>query len=270
MTIAASKVKSVCTAAEIELVRASRPPQLEELTAAQLRRQLARTRKLLEKWQDQGRGQSRARNRKEGFGDLDANTRLKREIFEETLAKFEARLAKVDRAAKPKAAAPKPAKKVRAVKHRAARAEVRKELAEVEASFAAPAPPPVKQPLPLTATMGHMPLKTAPKRSPAAAPATVAAPAAPRRVKPVAVKAAPPKKTKVNPAKQRAAVTAAKHARVLKSGKTTADARPSDRQRQADPGSPRREVRIALAGRFTAQTLDSPQRTQRTQRGLKS
>ena len=77
MTIPASKVRSCCTSSETALVRASRKGELEQLSHAALKRLAVRAGTLSDKWRDLGRGQSRVRRRKVGFGEIDANTKLK-------------------------------------------------------------------------------------------------------------------------------------------------------------------------------------------------
>ena len=69
MAVRMSQVKSVCTANEVSLVLASRKPQLETLSPAELKRSARRARALFDKWQGLARGQARARSQKEGFGE---------------------------------------------------------------------------------------------------------------------------------------------------------------------------------------------------------
>jgi hypothetical protein len=141
MPVPAAKVRSLCTQSETELVRASRKPELAELSPAEVKRLALRARKLFDKWQGLGRGQSRVRTRQVGLGTADANTELKVQIFRDALTSFEARLAELDgptHSPAQKSPAKKPAgkpKAVRAVKHRAARAAVRKALTAVEDSL---------------------------------------------------------------------------------------------------------------------------------------
>ncbi len=151
MPVPAAKVKSLCSPSETELVRASRKPELAELTPAEVKRLAVLRRKLFDKWQGLGRGQARARTRQVGLGTADANTELKVQIFREALTSFEARLAQLDGSTHSPAKKPpakKPAAKkhsakkhsakpkaARAVEHRAARASVRKALSAVEDSL---------------------------------------------------------------------------------------------------------------------------------------
>ncbi|MBS0260697.1 MAG: hypothetical protein JSS02_01975 [Planctomycetes bacterium] len=131
MLVPASKVKSICTSAEIELVRASRKPDLNLHTPAQLKRLSLRARKLFEKWQDQGRAQARNKSQETGAGSVAERTHLKIQVFADALQSFEARLAKLEAA--PSASAvkskSKAKKKGRVAANRATRAQVRKDLA---------------------------------------------------------------------------------------------------------------------------------------------
>ncbi len=133
MIVPASKVKALCSASETALVRSSRKPQLEQLSATELKRLSARARKLFDKWQALGREQARARSRA-GTPKSDAsNTALKTQIFRDALTSFEARLAKLAKSAESTAKKSKPkTKKVRAAAHRATRAAVRKGMTAVE------------------------------------------------------------------------------------------------------------------------------------------
>jgi hypothetical protein len=142
MTIPASKVRLVCTSSETALVRASRKGELESLSTAQVKRMAAKARKLIEKWQDLGRDQSRERSRKVGVGDTSANTRLKEQIFREALTRFDARLAKDDSESHGRAKDPKrKTKQERASKHRSSRAAIRQDMSAAKREYRAPAPP---------------------------------------------------------------------------------------------------------------------------------
>ena len=100
-----------------------------------------RARKLLEKWQDLGRDQSRARNRKVGFGDTSANTSIKEQIFREALARFDEQLAKIDEgtaAPASKSKSKKPMAKNRTAGHRTTRTAVRQDLKATKRGLNAP------------------------------------------------------------------------------------------------------------------------------------
>ena len=134
MAISKSKIMSLCTKSEVELVRASRKPELEQLSAAEVKRLAVRTRKLVGKWQGLSRGQSRTRQRQTGSSAVDPNTQLKSQIFSEALGRFEAQLAKLDSSAAPSTNAARPkTSKVRKSGHRTERAAIRKDIAEVKA-----------------------------------------------------------------------------------------------------------------------------------------
>jgi len=125
MAVAASKVKAVCTDSEVALVRASRKPELEQLSAAELKRNAARARKLFDKWQGQERAQARQQVRQAGTPDTETNTSLKAQIFREALDSFEARRTKLGATGKPAAKN----KKARVAEHRARRSAVRSGMA---------------------------------------------------------------------------------------------------------------------------------------------
>jgi hypothetical protein len=229
MAVSASKVKAICTASETELVRASRKPVLQRLTATELQRHVTRARKLADKWENQGRKQVRSRSPQAGTTDRDANTELKVEIFRDALTSFSAQLAAMEAAGA--TGGPQKvrlSKSRRSASHRASRSESRQEIAEQKRTIVAKAK------------------KNATKKVAAGASAS-AAKAAPAKAaeaasqKPIVAKktagtkkAAPPKpvgsksaakKTKVGAAagmttaKQRKVTTAAKKARIAASGK---------------------------------------------------
>jgi hypothetical protein len=124
MSIAASKVRTICTSSEAALVRASRRPQIAQLSHADVRRLSNRARKLFDKWQGLSRAQSRGRSRAKGLGESAANTQLKTEIFRDALESLNARLAALDGSGNPKGSARK-TKRSRRAEHRAARAATR-------------------------------------------------------------------------------------------------------------------------------------------------
>ncbi|MCY1023486.1 hypothetical protein [Pyxidicoccus sp. MSG2] len=95
---------SLLTEREAQLVLSSAPRNLAELSPRELRSRILRTRRLMEKYQDQARLQRRvALGRKtptrtrRAEGNL--NTRQKAEYFALTLARFEKRLAQLERKA---------------------------------------------------------------------------------------------------------------------------------------------------------------------------
>lgn len=217
MTIRISQVKALCTASELALVQASRRPQRDQLTLTEAKRHAVRARKLFDKWQDQSRRQSRAKSRTTGHGEVESRSTVKAEIFGDALRAFEARVAKLEAAgAKPTGGRSKnPPKTARARTHRAARAEVRADLAEAQlaankparkAKSTPPAPPAAEQPPAAEATG-------------TTAPGTTALPDKPAR----SHKAPVPRPTNtpfVNGKKQLNAQTAAKQQRLAEKGTT--------------------------------------------------
>jgi hypothetical protein len=217
MIIPASKVRSLCTSSEIALVSASRKPELDQLSHAEVKRLAVRARKLFDKWQGLGRSQSRDRRRQSGSSDLDANTQLKAQIFREALENFEARLANPATSVAPAVRTTRPkTKKSRSGGHRTARAAIRKGMTAVEdvlntgnAENKSPAAAPVTKP---KSPSSAVPKKRKPVvAQPEASPPKKAVPPAKRRIRP----------TGVGASKQRDATAAAKKSRLVRSGTTT-------------------------------------------------
>ena len=130
MIVSASKVSTLCTSSELALVMASRQPELNRLTPAQLKSLSLRARKLFEKANDQGRSQARAKSRKLGAGSVAPRTLLKSQVFADALHSFEARRTKLEATPAGAGAGARPkTKKIRNASHRATRASVRKGLA---------------------------------------------------------------------------------------------------------------------------------------------
>jgi len=152
MAISMGRAKALCTASELELVRASTRQEIGKLSAARLRQKETRARKLRDKWQDQTKNQKRSAQSKTGSRAAGANKNSaeKAELFDEVLSRFSTQLAKVEAAGE--TAGPKgrlrSTKTARSTTHRAARAEVRGKLAEkkqtlkVKAKKAKPKPAP--------------------------------------------------------------------------------------------------------------------------------
>jgi hypothetical protein len=244
MAIRMSEVKSLCTPNEVALVEASRKPRLEELSAGQLRQQAVRARKLADKWRDLSRSQSRARSRQVGVSKEESRSTRKEEIFTEALASFEARLAKVAPEGAAKTTPGKP-KQVRAQGHRASRAETRKLLRKEKiaqnrqgAAPAAASGAKAAKVAPAASAPASSAKKLAAAAKPPAGPAAAKRSAAPKRkvgrkhaTAPAALipslvskqsqQLSPRGVVSTSPAKQRAAVTASKQARIAKSGLTT-------------------------------------------------
>lgn len=102
MTITLRQARPLCTKSELELVQWSTPKRITELDTTRLRQKLARARKLRDKFRDLGDSQKRqirgkeARASKGGPAQDNRNTRLKQQLFEETVERFEKALAKVE------------------------------------------------------------------------------------------------------------------------------------------------------------------------------
>lgn len=129
------RVKSLCTAAEFKLVKASRKPELEKLSAERISQLSSQARKSFDKWQDLARSQARDRSRKTGAGSEYERTQEKVTIFREALDQFRQQFDKLKSAPAEAKAGKKPAranvpKAQRTAGARATRAEVRAKLAE--------------------------------------------------------------------------------------------------------------------------------------------
>ncbi len=187
MTISVAEAKKICTPAELELVQMSTTRNIGSLDAKQLKAKIRRARTLRDKWRDQAADQTRQTkvDQPEHINRANARSEAKAQLFAETLARFESRLAKVDPSSRNEtAAAGTPAKEARARGHRAERAAVRdvldaKKSKLNKAAAAAPAAAP-----PAAAAKAATP-KVANKKT---ATKTAAKKAAPKRT----VKAAAP------------------------------------------------------------------------------
>jgi hypothetical protein len=133
MAISTTRVKALCNASELSLVRLSGRTELAKLSPAQLKQKVARARALRDKWSDQARTQRRATQTAQRARQTDDNARSaeKAEIFGEVLTRFETQLAKVEAKGVPAGATKKKlAPRARSATHRAERAEVRDLLKE--------------------------------------------------------------------------------------------------------------------------------------------
>ncbi len=136
-----AKARELCSASELRLVEASRRQEIGQLSEAQLKRNVARARKLRDKWRDLAARQTRQVQQQQRSRVTDRNARSaeKQAIFDEVLARFEARLEKVSSgAAAPgtRQAAARPSKRKRTLRHRETRAAVRGALEEERARLA--------------------------------------------------------------------------------------------------------------------------------------
>ncbi len=136
MAISMVRAKALCSASELELVQASTRREIGGHTAARLRQKQSRARKLRDKWRDQVASQRRASQAKVGARDAAANKNSaeKAELLGEVLERFSSQLQKVEAAGE--TVGPmgrrRSTKTARSRTHRAARAEVRSELAEAK------------------------------------------------------------------------------------------------------------------------------------------
>ena len=96
MAISMGRAKALCTATELDVVRASTQQEIGKLTAARLRQKETQARKLRDKWRDQAASQKRSTQAKIGSRDADynKNSAEKAELFDEVLSRFSAQLAK--------------------------------------------------------------------------------------------------------------------------------------------------------------------------------
>ncbi|RKG80786.1 hypothetical protein D7W79_07015 [Corallococcus exercitus] len=123
-----SKRMSLLTEREAQLVLSSAPRNLAELSPRELRGRIVRTRRLMEKYQDAAQRQRREALRKElpsrsRRAEGNRNTLQKAEYFALTLARFEKRLALLERKAQVRtraASSPGPRRAKRAAPARAA------------------------------------------------------------------------------------------------------------------------------------------------------
>ncbi|QDV72219.1 hypothetical protein [Botrimarina mediterranea] len=128
-----AKVKALCTAAEYDLVQASRRPQIGQHDAAALKQHVAKARKLRDKWRDQATKQRRDTQQRHNarVADGEKRSEQKVEVFDAALAAFEKQLAKVSASGGGSSkAAPKKksTKSARTPDHRADRASKRATL----------------------------------------------------------------------------------------------------------------------------------------------
>ena len=139
MAFTAAQAKSLCTAGELTLVKASSRNEIGKFSVVQIRQKVDRTRKLRDKWRDQAEKQRRASQAAQRARQTGANARSaeKAELFGEVLARFEAQMASLE--AKGEAARPAPKRlptRARSAKHRADRADIRAELKEERLALA--------------------------------------------------------------------------------------------------------------------------------------
>jgi hypothetical protein len=134
MAISVAQAKSLCTAREFALVKASTRDEVGKSSASQLQQNITLARNLRDKWHDQSRDQRRATQAGQRSRQTDGHARSgeKAELFGETLARFESRLTTLEPKGKSGGRAPKRMPpRVRSAAHRATRTEVRGEMRQV-------------------------------------------------------------------------------------------------------------------------------------------
>ncbi|MCE9553985.1 MAG: hypothetical protein K8T91_11500 [Planctomycetes bacterium] len=120
--------KQLCTAAEFHVVLASNPPQVNQFSAADLKKHVVEARRLRDKWRDQANRQRRSVQQAKGGRVADDTTRSaeKAALFADVLARFEAAAPLAGK----KPSAIKPIKARRSAEHRQTRAIVRESLSD--------------------------------------------------------------------------------------------------------------------------------------------
>jgi hypothetical protein len=133
MATSLAQAKSLCTASELTLVKASTRNEIGRFSVVQIRQKVDRARKLRDKWRDQSRSQRRAAQSAQRSRQTGANARSaeKAELFGEVLARFEAKLGSLKAEGQKSRPAPKRLPtRARSATHRADRADIRAELKE--------------------------------------------------------------------------------------------------------------------------------------------
>jgi hypothetical protein len=138
MAFSLAQAKSLCTASELTLARASTRNEIGRYSVVQIRQKLERARKLSDKWRDQSRSQGRATKSAKRSRPTDPNARSdeKAQLFREVVVRFEDQLAKLEAKGRKSTPAPKRLpKRARSATHRADRADIRAELKEERAAM---------------------------------------------------------------------------------------------------------------------------------------
>lgn len=138
MAFSIAQAKSLCTASELTLARASTRNEIGRYSVVQIRQKLERARKLSDKWRDQSRSQGRATKATKRTRPTDPNARSaeKAQLFREVVARFEEQLATLEsKGPKGKPAPKRLPKRARSATHRAGRADIRAELKEERAAM---------------------------------------------------------------------------------------------------------------------------------------
>jgi hypothetical protein len=138
VAITSARAKQICTKAELDLVLQSTTKHIGNLDSKQLKSAVRRSRTLRDKWRDLTNSQTRdtKATSPETLGEANARSSEKATLFDETLARFEKRLSKLEAESTKAAPAKKPAP---AVNHRADRAAIRETLSAKTDALNAPA-----------------------------------------------------------------------------------------------------------------------------------
>ncbi|TVP54437.1 MAG: hypothetical protein EA351_13220 [Gemmatimonadales bacterium] len=101
MAISKSDARPLCTKREWEMLSQSWPPELAKVTPGRLRQKVQRARNIRDKYRDlarqqagEARGKRNPKSTRAAQGNR--NTKLKAQIFDEALERFQARLAEVE------------------------------------------------------------------------------------------------------------------------------------------------------------------------------
>jgi hypothetical protein len=227
-TLSADRLRSLCTAAERELLDMSDSPGLSKAAHAEVQALLGRARETRDKWRAMVGKQSRAAKRApRAVAEANARSHAKADLFDGAVKRFEARLKQatsatagaVGSAVKPIAVLKKKPKQSRVAGHRKARAGLRAELAGKVAMLNSPIAKPAAKPV-VSKPVAAKPAGVA------AAPVAAKAAAAPKtaqkkRKLPPAKAAAAAQAIRFDGAKQRSAVTSAKKSRLKVGGLAT-------------------------------------------------
>lgn len=137
MAITSARAKQICTKSELDLVLQSTTKYIGNLDSKQLKSAVRRSRTLRDKWRDLTNSQTRdtKATSPENLGEANARSSEKATLFDETLARFEKRLSKLDVASTKASPAKKPAPPVN---HRADRAAIRETLSAKTDALNAP------------------------------------------------------------------------------------------------------------------------------------
>jgi hypothetical protein len=98
-SLSLTKIEPLCTAAEYELIKASRRPEIGQLDAAALKRYIAKARRLRDKWQGKATPDRRDLLNKQDKSTAEVTKRheQKGEVFDEAVSAFEKQLDKTEK-----------------------------------------------------------------------------------------------------------------------------------------------------------------------------